>query len=191
MLAAWFRLAYAGVFLVAISQLAGVVPLSGDASQALSHIEAFGNIWNAEPDSLRRSPGAPGLPGLPIEFRAQAHRHPARRTCCRARLPRRQPWHHIGPGLLGKPQSVHLRGRSGAHLLVADQGTTGRRESPSSGIDLLRPSKIRSSPNSNSSAEVIAGLEDVLGRKLDEVGVSTRRSAADRSGDRGDGPRVR
>ena len=47
MLAAWFRLAYAGVFLVAISQLAGVLPLSDDASQALSHIEAFGNIWNA------------------------------------------------------------------------------------------------------------------------------------------------
>ena len=47
MLAAWFRLAYAGVFLVAISQLAGVLRLSGDASQALSHIEDFGNIWNA------------------------------------------------------------------------------------------------------------------------------------------------
>jgi hypothetical protein len=47
MLAAWFRLAYAGVFLVAISQLAGVLPLTGDVSHALSQIEAFDNIWNA------------------------------------------------------------------------------------------------------------------------------------------------
>lgn len=47
MLAAWFRLAYAGVFVVAVSQLAGVLPLSSDASQTLGRIEAFGDVWNA------------------------------------------------------------------------------------------------------------------------------------------------
>ena len=46
-LAAWFRLAYAGVFVAAVSQLAGVLPLSSDADQTLGRIEAFGTIWNA------------------------------------------------------------------------------------------------------------------------------------------------
>lgn len=58
-LAAWFRVVYAGVFLVAISQLVGVVPLVGDAgyvaaysteqrhAEALLKINAFQDIWNA------------------------------------------------------------------------------------------------------------------------------------------------
>ena len=46
-LAAWFRTAYAAVFLVAISQLVGALPLSGDASQVAERIRAFDDIWHA------------------------------------------------------------------------------------------------------------------------------------------------
>lgn len=58
-LAAWFRLAYSGVFMVAISQLAGIPDLlrTGDSSgaftadqvetQALLKIDAFNEIWFA------------------------------------------------------------------------------------------------------------------------------------------------
>lgn len=43
-LAAWLRIAYAAVFVVAISQLVGVVRLH---AQALRHITTFTNIWDA------------------------------------------------------------------------------------------------------------------------------------------------
>jgi hypothetical protein len=43
-LAAWFRIAYAGVFVVAISQLIGALRLH---AQALQHINTFTNIWDA------------------------------------------------------------------------------------------------------------------------------------------------
>jgi hypothetical protein len=46
-LAAWFRLAYAGVFLVAVSQLAGVLPNLGNPDQAQQSIDAFNDTWNA------------------------------------------------------------------------------------------------------------------------------------------------
>lgn len=46
-LAAWFRTAYAAVFLVAISQLVGALPLSGDAGQVAERIRAFDDIWHA------------------------------------------------------------------------------------------------------------------------------------------------
>jgi hypothetical protein len=42
--AAWLRVAYAGVFIVAISQLVGVLSLH---AQALRHINSFTNIWDA------------------------------------------------------------------------------------------------------------------------------------------------
>lgn len=53
-LAAWFRLAYSAVFLVAISELVGAVNLLGDADsaapevqvEALSRIGAFTDIWD-------------------------------------------------------------------------------------------------------------------------------------------------
>jgi hypothetical protein len=57
-LAAWFRLAYAGVFMVAISQLVGAIHLLSDAeylnafsgdqlrAEALLKINAFHDIWN-------------------------------------------------------------------------------------------------------------------------------------------------
>lgn len=59
MLAAWFRLGYAGVFTVAISQLAGVPRLLSDNdhlaalgtgqvhAQVLVRVNAFGDIWDA------------------------------------------------------------------------------------------------------------------------------------------------
>ena len=43
-LAAWLRVAYAGVFVVAISQLVAVF---GRHAQALRHINSFTNIWDA------------------------------------------------------------------------------------------------------------------------------------------------
>jgi hypothetical protein len=43
-LAAWLRVAYAGVFVVAISQLIGALRLH---AQALQHINTFTNIWDA------------------------------------------------------------------------------------------------------------------------------------------------
>ncbi len=43
-LAAWLRVAYAGVFVVAISQLAGARRLP---AQGLQHITTFTNIWDA------------------------------------------------------------------------------------------------------------------------------------------------
>ncbi len=56
-LAAWFRLAYSAVFMVAISQLAGIPDLLGGgsgeftaeqvAAQALQKVEAYGDIWFA------------------------------------------------------------------------------------------------------------------------------------------------
>jgi hypothetical protein len=42
-LAAWLRVAYAGVFVVAISQLVGALRLP---TQALGHINTFTNIWD-------------------------------------------------------------------------------------------------------------------------------------------------
>ena len=55
MLTAWFRLAYAGIFVVAIAQLAGVLRLlpevdtaGGDiAAQVLSGAHAYDDIWHA------------------------------------------------------------------------------------------------------------------------------------------------
>jgi hypothetical protein len=46
-LAAWCRLAYAGVFLVAVSQLAGVLPNVGNPAQAEQSVDAYNDIWNA------------------------------------------------------------------------------------------------------------------------------------------------
>jgi hypothetical protein len=46
-LAAWFRLTYAAVFLVAISQLAGVLPNLDNPAQAQRSIDSFNAIWNA------------------------------------------------------------------------------------------------------------------------------------------------
>lgn len=46
-MAAWFRVAYAAVFLVAISQLVVALGLLGDADRALRAIDAFTTIWNA------------------------------------------------------------------------------------------------------------------------------------------------
>jgi hypothetical protein len=46
-LAAWCRLAYAAVFLVAVSQLAGVLPNVGNLDQAQRSIDAYNDIWNA------------------------------------------------------------------------------------------------------------------------------------------------
>ena len=44
-MAAAFRLAFAAVFLVAISQLVNALALLGDADQALRAIDAFDTIW--------------------------------------------------------------------------------------------------------------------------------------------------
>jgi hypothetical protein len=46
-LAAWFRLTYAAVFLVAVSQLTGVLPAIGNPDQAQRSIDTFKTIWNA------------------------------------------------------------------------------------------------------------------------------------------------
>jgi len=46
-LAAWFRLTYAAVFLVAISQLTGVLPNLDNPAQAQRSIDSFNAIWNA------------------------------------------------------------------------------------------------------------------------------------------------
>lgn len=46
-LAAWFRIIYAGVFVVAVSQLTGVLPAIGNPDQAQRSIDAFNDIWNA------------------------------------------------------------------------------------------------------------------------------------------------
>ena len=45
--AAWFRITYAAVFLVAVSQLAGVLPNLGNPDQAQRSIDSFNDIWNA------------------------------------------------------------------------------------------------------------------------------------------------
>ena len=51
MLAAWFRVAYAAIFGVAIAQLAGVLHLlpgtRGQAAQILMDVHAYQDIWNA------------------------------------------------------------------------------------------------------------------------------------------------
>lgn len=44
--AAWFRVAYATVFLVAIGQLVSVLALLGDPDEALRAIDAFTTIWH-------------------------------------------------------------------------------------------------------------------------------------------------
>lgn len=46
-MAAWSRVAYAAVYLVAIGQLMVALGVLGDADQALRAIEAFTTIWNA------------------------------------------------------------------------------------------------------------------------------------------------
>ena len=47
MFAAWLRLAYAVVLLVAIGMLAGVLPLSDDPDQVMQGIAAFYDVYNA------------------------------------------------------------------------------------------------------------------------------------------------
>ncbi len=47
MFAAWLRLAYTAVLMVAIGMLAGVLPLSGDPDQAVQGIDAYYDIWHA------------------------------------------------------------------------------------------------------------------------------------------------
>jgi len=46
-LAAWFRIVYAGVFLVAVSQLAGIPAHLGDPDATQRSIDTFNDIWNA------------------------------------------------------------------------------------------------------------------------------------------------
>jgi len=46
-LAAWFRLAYAAVFLVAVGQLTGVLPNLDNPAQAQQSIDSFNTVWNA------------------------------------------------------------------------------------------------------------------------------------------------
>jgi hypothetical protein len=51
MLTAWFRIVYAGIFIVAIGQLAGVLRLLPEAeelsAQVLSGVDAYEDIWSA------------------------------------------------------------------------------------------------------------------------------------------------
>ena len=47
MFAAWLRLAYAVVFLVAIGMLAGVLPLSDDPDETMQGIDAFYDVYDA------------------------------------------------------------------------------------------------------------------------------------------------
>ncbi|MHA7224301.1 DUF4386 domain-containing protein [Arthrobacter sp. RHLT1-20] len=46
-LAAWFRVAYAAVFLVAISQLWGVIRAGSDVGQVAKNVQFFDDIWHA------------------------------------------------------------------------------------------------------------------------------------------------
>lgn len=46
MLAAWFRIAYAAVFLIAISQLVGVLSTSGGTGAMAGRVQAFDDIWH-------------------------------------------------------------------------------------------------------------------------------------------------
>ena len=46
MLAAWFRVAYAAVFMVAISQLLGMLPGADGASPAAGSVQAFDALWH-------------------------------------------------------------------------------------------------------------------------------------------------
>ena len=100
-LAAWFRLAYAAVFLVALSQLAGVpqalngtgftalVPTEQRPAQALVKIETFNDIWSAGARPVRRAPRPDRVPGVPLRLRPEAHRGSARRRRRRLRLRQR------------------------------------------------------------------------------------------------------
>ena len=45
-MAAWFRLAYAAVYLAAISQLVVALGLLGDPNQALRAVDAFDTVWH-------------------------------------------------------------------------------------------------------------------------------------------------
>ena len=45
-MAAWFRLAYSAVYLVAISQLVVALGLLGDPDQALRAVDAYDTIWH-------------------------------------------------------------------------------------------------------------------------------------------------
>lgn len=47
MLAAWFRIAYAAVFLVAISQLTAMLSAPAGTTQAEAHLRAFDDTWHA------------------------------------------------------------------------------------------------------------------------------------------------
>jgi hypothetical protein len=47
MFAAWLRLAYAAVFMVAVAMLAGVLPLADDQDKAVQGIDVFYDVWHA------------------------------------------------------------------------------------------------------------------------------------------------
>ena len=76
LLAAWFRIVYAGVFLVATSQLVGVLRLLGGddylaafntgqlQAQALSAIHAFGDVFRCWTSAVRPAPAHRRLPDI-------------------------------------------------------------------------------------------------------------------------------
>ena len=90
--AAWLRIAYAGVFMVAISQLFGALGLHSQALAAHQLLHQHLGRW-ARP--LRPESVCPGLPGLQVGLCPEAAGRPARhrgiRLCVRHRRPRARP----------------------------------------------------------------------------------------------------
>ena len=178
-LAAWFRLAYAGVYLVAISQLAGVPGLLQDdgytaalgekqvQAQALLAVDSYHDIWLAGLRPVRRAPAPARLPGLPVRLRPAPAGRPARRRRRRVRprhpelgavpLPRHGLDVHVrrrvpARGLARRPQPPHPRGGRRPCALIT-------------GLPLPGPS----SPRCARSSRTAYGSADVL--RLDRVPV--------------------
>ena len=110
-LAAWFRLTYAAVFLVALAQLADIpgllaaktsgapgafTPPQVDA-MALAKVEDFNDIWTAGLLLFGAAPARAGLPGLPLAGAAARVGRPGRhrRRRLRVRHPRRRPLERV------------------------------------------------------------------------------------------------
>ena len=77
-MAAWFRVAYAAVYLVAIVQLVIALGLLDDPAQALRAVNAYDTIWHVGLILFGCPSAVDRLPGLSIRLHAEDLRHPPR-----------------------------------------------------------------------------------------------------------------
>ncbi|HEY5271887.1 MAG TPA: DUF4386 family protein [Acidimicrobiales bacterium] len=119
-LAAGLRIAYAGIFVIAISRLVGVLGALGTNQQSsvLGRINSFTNIWDAGLVLFGLHLLVIRLPRVPLRLRPEGPRNAARG--CRSRLPVRQPERGANSRDFDSRLLIHLRRRVPACTVARD-----------------------------------------------------------------------